>query len=176
MQALCRSIDSLNENLGRIVAWLALFMVIGQFALVLLRYVFGLNFIAAQEGMLYMHGTLFLLAAGYTLLHNGHVRVDLLYRAADARTRAQVNLLGVIFFLLPMCALIWWAAWPFVAVSWQTLEGSIESSGLPFKYLYKSVILLFTALLALQGISQAIKAVLVLKGKAIPEEDEAPSL
>ena len=73
-------IDTLNEGIGRAVSWLALLMVLVQFIVVLQRYVFGIGSIFMQESIVYMHGTLFMLVAGYTLLHNGHVRVDVFYR------------------------------------------------------------------------------------------------
>lgn len=172
MERLAHIIDSLNEGVGRAVSWLTLVMVLLQFALVLLRYVFGLSDRAWEELLLYLHGSLFLLAAAFTLKHNGHVRVDLLYRTADPQMQARINLMGTLFFLLPVCALVLWAGWPFVLTSWQSLEGSIEASGLPFTYLYKSVILVFAALLALQGAAQAIKAVMVLRGQNPTDEDD----
>lgn len=176
LAALADLIDRFNERVGIAVAWLAVGLVVLQFALVLMRYVYGKNFIFLQESLLYMHGTLFLLAAGYTLLHNGHVRVDLLYREAGERTKARVNLLGGLFLLMPVCGLLWWAAWPFVEAAWQSREGSIETSGLPIKYLYKSVILAFVALLGLQGLSQILRSVLTLRGVAHLSEEEAPVL
>lgn len=174
--ALSRILDRLSERVGGAVSWLAVGLVLLQFALVLMRYVYGLNFVFLQEGLMYMHGTLFLLAAGYTLLHNGHVRVDLLYREADERTKARVNLLGGLLLLMPVCVLLAWAAWPFVEIAWQSREGSTETSGLPFKYLYKSVILVFVALLSLQGVSQILKAALQLSGQAHLSEEKAPVL
>lgn len=173
---LSRVLDRLSERVGGAVSWLAIALVLLQFSLVLMRYVYGVNFVFLQEGLLYIHGTLFLLAAGYTLLHNGHVRVDLLYRDADERVKARVNLLGGLLLLAPVCALLWFAAWPFVEIAWQSREGSTEASGLPFKYLYKSVILVFVALLSLQGVSQILKAALQLSGRAHPVEEKAPAL
>lgn len=169
-------IDGISEALGRTIAWLALIMVVLQFMLVLLRYVFGISDRASEELLLYLHGTLFLLAAGYTLKHQGHVRVDLFYRDAPLKTQALINLIGTLVFLLPLCFLIWWAAWPLVESSWAVREGSTESSGLPFKYLYKSVILVFVGLLALQGVAQAIKAWCLLKGYGTADEPDAPAL
>ena len=176
MERLARTIDGLSEQTGRIVAWLALVLVVLQFGLVVLRYVFGINDRASEELLLYLHGTLFLLAAAFTLKHQGHVRIDLSYRDASARTQAWIDLAGTIFFLLPICALIGWAAWPFVENAWVSKEGSIETSGLPFKYIYKSVILVFVAMMALQGFAQAIKAWLVLKGRGEIDEPDAPAL
>ena len=71
LSSLVRTVDTLNERLGQAVSWLALFMVVVQFAVVLMRYVFGVGWIWVQESIIYMHAIVFLIAAGYTLLHNG---------------------------------------------------------------------------------------------------------
>lgn len=101
MTRLTGFIDGLNERLGRVVSWLALLMVMIQFIVVIQRYVFGIGSIWMQESIVYMHGMLFMLAAGYTLLHNGHVRVDVFYREATPRRKALTDLFGSLFFLLP---------------------------------------------------------------------------
>jgi TRAP-type mannitol/chloroaromatic compound transport system permease small subunit len=165
LQRLARAIDRANEALGRTIAWLALAIVLLQFAVVVLRYVFGLGSVKMQEGVVYMHATLFMVAAGYTLLHNGHVRCDIFYSAASRRTRAIIDLFGVCVFLVPMCTLIVWVAWPYVAAAWEVREGSPEGSlGIPGVYLLKSVILLFAGLLVLQGLALAIHSALLLAG------------
>ena len=108
IRAVVRSIDIFNEQLGRIVSWFALILVLMQFAVVLLRYVFGLGFIPMQESIVFMHAMLFLVAAGYTLLHDGHVRVDIFYSTATELNKARVNFFGVVVFLWPICALLTW--------------------------------------------------------------------
>jgi TRAP-type mannitol/chloroaromatic compound transport system permease small subunit len=127
--------------------------------------VFGVGSVKMQESIVYMHATVFMVAAGYTLLHNGHVRCDIFYADASLRGRALIDLIGVLIFLLPMCALIAWVAWPYVAAAWAVREGSQEGSlGIPGVYLLKSVILVFAALLALQGVSLALRSALRLAG------------
>jgi len=167
--------DRLNERLGRGVAWLALAMVLLQFVIVVMRYVFGLGSVKLQESIVYMHATVFMVGAGYTLLHNGHVRCDIFYAAATPRTKAWVDLFGVAVFLLPMCALIAWVAWPYVGAAWAVREGSPEGSlGLPAVFLLKTVILAFAGLVALQGVALAIHSALLLAGvEARAAEDEA---
>lgn len=159
-------IDRTNDIVGRWISWLTLFMVLVQFALVIMRYVFGVGSILVQESLIYAHGTLFMIAAGYTLLMDGHVRVDVFYRAAPPRRKAMVDLCGVLFLLLPVCILLWWTSFPYVIESWKVLEGSRETSGIPGVFLLKSVIPAFVVLIGLQGISLAIKALLVLTGQA----------
>ncbi len=167
-KAVVRLIDATNEHIGRAVSWLTLFMVLVQMAVVLLRYVFGVGWIALQESILYMHGTVFLVAAGYTLVHDGHVRIDIFYRSASARRKAATNLLGSVCLLLPMAAAIFWIAWPYVMQSWSVFEKSPEGSGIPAVFLLKTVILVYAALLALQGIALALRSVLTLAGVTPP--------
>ena len=100
---LVRGIERVSEATGRGVAWLALLMVLVQFVVVVMRYVFGLSVLAMQESIWYMHSIIFLVAAGYTLLHNAHVRVDVLYGQVDAKRKALIDLAGVLLILLPTC-------------------------------------------------------------------------
>ncbi|MEQ8964597.1 MAG: TRAP transporter small permease subunit [Azospirillaceae bacterium] len=168
--AVYRGIDRLNDGVGRVVSWLALFMVLVQFVLVIMRYVFGIGSVMTQESLIYAHGTLFMMAAGYTLLKGGHVRVDIFYREARPKTKAKVDLLGSVFLLLPFCYLIWYAAFPYVMASWRVLEGSKETSGLPGVFLLKSVILAFVIVLALQALATVLKSILVLADRIDPRE------
>jgi TRAP-type mannitol/chloroaromatic compound transport system permease small subunit len=164
MRVVASLIDGLNERIGRSVAWLALLIVLVQFLVVVGRYVFGVGSIWLQELITYMFGFLFMLGAAYTLRHDGHVRVDIIYREATPRTKAIVNLVGSIAFLIPICALIFWIAWPYVMQSWAILERSQESSGIPARYLQKTAILAFAVLMGLQGLSMAIHSILALRG------------
>ena len=174
-------VDGLNERLGRALAWLTLGMVVLQFAIVVMRYVFGLGSVIAQEAVVYMHATLFLGGAAYTLLHKGHVRCDIFYRDASPRTRDLIDLCGVLLFLLPLCAVTFWMSWPYVANAWAVLEGSPKGDlGIPAVFLLKTVMLFFAVLLGLQGCSVAIRACLRLarhEGLAdrdgfLPSDDE----
>lgn len=169
IRSLHRSIDTGTEWIGCGVAWLVLAMVLLQFSVVILRYVFALGFIPLQESIWYLHGIVFMLGAAYTWLHNDHVRIDIFYRDASEKYKAMVDLIGVLVFLLPVCGVIGWFSWRYVASSWQVLEGSSEISGLPFIYLLKSVILVFVFLMMLQGISTALKALLILSNQTEAE-------
>ncbi|MEQ9518043.1 MAG: TRAP transporter small permease subunit [Parvibaculum sp.] len=166
---LADGIDLISEHTGRIVAWGSMGMVLVQFAIVLMRYVFGVSNIWMQESVFYMHGFLFMLAAGYTLYQDDHVRVDIFYREASPRYKASVNLLGTVFFLWPVCALIWYAAFPYVEISWRVLEGSRETSGIPAIFLLKSAILAFAVLVSLQGLSTIIRSAHTLKTGIAPD-------
>jgi len=164
LAAVVRSIDRLNERVGRGVAWLTLAMVLITFAVVLLRYVFAIGWVWMQESYVWLHGIVFMLGAGYTLLHDGHVRVDIFYRGASARHKALVDLFGSLLLLLPVVVLIFAVSLEYVADSWSRLEESREAGGLPALFLLKSVILGFCVLLGLQGVALAGRSLLVLRG------------
>ncbi len=164
IRAISQAIDAFNNRIGTAVAWAAVAMVAIQFVVVVLRYVYGIGSILMQESVIYLHGTLFMVGAGYTLLHGGHVRIDIFYRDATPRRKAIVDLLGVLLFLIPVCALIGWASWPYVQQSWSVFEGSRETSGIQGVYLLKSVIIVFVVLMILQGISLALRSIMVLTG------------
>ena len=139
--------------LGRAVSWLALAMVLVTGAIVLLRYAFDVGWIWLQETVTWMHAAVFLLAAGYTLSKDEHVRVDVFYRQMSARRRALVDTLGVLFLLLPTCGWIVFSAWEYVASSWAVMESSLETGGMPGLYLLKTLIVLTPLLLALEGLA-----------------------
>lgn len=164
-------IDGLNRQILSLASWLCLFMVLVQFFVVVMRYVFGTGSIQFQEIILYMHGILFLVAAGGTLLADDHVRVDIIYNNLSPRKQAMIEFIGCVLFLLPFCGLILYTSWNYVGQSWQIMEGSREPGGLQGVYLLKSFIPLFAFLLGLQGISQSIKALAILNN--ISENNEA---
>ncbi len=155
-------IDRINHFVGQTVALLTVVMVINVFLVVVLRYVFSVGYIWMQESYTWMHGTVFMLSAGYTLLHNGHVRIDVFYRTASRRSQAVVDLLGSIVLMLPLLWVTWDRALPMVQRSWRIYKKSAEAGGLPGLFLLKSVILVFCVLFALQGISLALRSLLTL--------------
>lgn len=164
LKSVSQFIDRMNERIGRAVAWTALALVLVQFLVVLLRYVFSFGFIWMQESILYFHGLMFMLGAGYTLLHDGHVRVDIFYSAASANRKALVDLIGAVFFLIPLCVFTVILSWGYVLNAWNILEGSPETGGIPFFFLFKTVVWIFALLLGLQALSMAFKAILQLTG------------
>lgn len=169
MLALSRAIDRLNDRIGRLVAWCALGIVLIQFTVVAMRYVFaapglfGLSSLWWQESMVYLFAAMIMLGMGYALRHDAHVRVDVFYARLPPRGKHLVDLFGALVLLLPMCALIFWAAAPDVATSWRVREGSLETSGIPLRYLLKTTILAMASLLALQGVAQALRAAHALR-------------
>lgn len=165
LERIVTTVDAINLTIGRAVAWLTLIMALLQFVIVIMRYVFAIGFIPMQESVWYLHGILFMAAAGFTLLHDGHVRVDVLYRGAAPGKKALVDLVGAMACLLPLCVLTLWLSRGYVLNSWHILERSTETSGLPLIFLLKTVIWVFALLLGLQAISLAARAARYLKGE-----------
>ncbi|MGA7681396.1 MAG: TRAP transporter small permease subunit [Pseudolabrys sp.] len=162
MTTLADRIDRLNAAIGHGAAWLAIAVVLLQFALVVARYLFGLGSVWLSETVVYAHATLFMLAAAWTLQAGGHVRVDIFYADASARAKALVDLIGALLLLLPFMLVLLWLSVPYATRSWAILEHSQETSGLPIVFLLKTLIPLFAILMALQGIAQAIHAATAL--------------
>jgi TRAP-type mannitol/chloroaromatic compound transport system permease small subunit len=174
LQLVADRIDGVNAAVGRAATWCSIFIVLAEFAVVVLRYGLGLGSIGLQESVLYAQAALFLLGAAWTLQIGGHVRVDILYVRAQPRTRALVDLLGALVFLLPFAAVLARLSIPYVARSWSILERSREASGLPFVYLLKTLIPVFAVLIGLQGLAQAIRATLVLIAPHAPPPLSSP--
>jgi TRAP-type mannitol/chloroaromatic compound transport system permease small subunit len=164
LHRLSTALGRIAETVGNTAAWLALALVLVTFTVVVLRYLFQLGWIAMQESILYLHASLFLLGAAYTLKRDGHVRVDIFYRGFTPRRKALVDLLGSVLLLLPVCSFLLWVSWDYVAGAWALREGSPEAGGLPFVYLLKTLIPLAAALLILQGVSQALASLSTLVG------------
>jgi TRAP-type mannitol/chloroaromatic compound transport system permease small subunit len=155
-------IDRLNAGIGRVAAWSVLAMVLVQFAIVMLRYAFGFGSLWMQESLHYLLAMLVLFAAPWTLQANGHVRVDIFYADASARTKAKVDLAGSLLLLIPFMAAVIWFSWPYASRAWAIMEGSREAGGIPLVFLLKSTIPAFAALLLLQGVAQALRSALTL--------------
>ncbi len=148
---------------GKAVAWLTLAMVLLTFAIVVLRYGFNLGWIWLQESVTYMHATVFMLAAAWTLQQDEHVRVDIFYRGRSARHKAIVNMAGTIVFLIPLCVFLLLIAWEYIFSSWQLLEKSREAGGLPLVFVLKSLILLLPALLLIQAVPNLLRSVSIIR-------------
>ena len=158
-------IEKIVSASARAVMWLLLAMALIQFGIVVLRYVFGINYIFMQESITYMHGAVFLVAAGYALLTDDHVRVDIFYGSATPKRKALIDLLGTYFFLFPVCLLLLWTASPYVASSWAVGESSAEASGIAGVFILKSLIPAFAILLAMAGFNIAARAGDALRGR-----------
>jgi len=170
---LSRWIDSLNERVGKLVMWLVFVTTLIATGNALAKYLLGEGSNAWLEAQWYGFGAMFLLGAGYTLRHNGHVRIDVLYQRFSARGQAFIDLLGGILFLLPVAILLTWLSWPLFAESWRIQEMSPDAGGL-IRWPIKLILPLGFGLLLLQGISEIIKRIGVLTGNyALPTEKPA---
>ena len=131
-------------------------------AVVILRYGFEQGAIAAQESVLYLHGTLFMLGAAPTLLADKHVRVDVFYRNFSSRQQTWVNTVGHTLFTTPICLLIVFGSWGYVTESWSIMESSSEPGGIPAVFLLKTLIPAMAVMLLLQAISAIISGLMEL--------------
>jgi len=165
LASLVKVIDAFTERTGRLIAWFTFGMVLISFSIVVLRYGFNLGWIAMQESVIYLHGIVFMLGAGYTLKSGGHVRVDIFYQNFSEKRKAWVNLLGTIILLLPVCIFIFAISLDYVLQAWGIQEKSSEAGGLPTVYLLKTLILLFSVTLGLQGIAEIGRSILTIVGR-----------
>lgn len=157
MQPLINFLEAVNLYVGRTIRWCALLMVLLQFVVVVLRYVFGISFIFLNEGVLYLHATFFMLGAGYTLLVDKHVRVDIFYARLSKRGKASIDLFGHVFLLIPSMVILMLYSWSSVRSSWAILEGPISVGGIPASFLLKTLIPAFCVLLIIQCSANLLK-------------------
>jgi len=173
MQTLITALDQINLTVGKIVRWAALFMVLIQFAIVLFRYVFGFSNIAVNESLLYLHATLLMLGAGYTLLMDQHVRVDIFYAKSSPLRRSSIDIFGHSVLLIPSMAVLAYWSWPSVVNSWKILEGPISVGGIPASFYLKTLIPAFCGLLIIQSVSCLLASIL---RRREPTADQMPPL
>jgi TRAP-type mannitol/chloroaromatic compound transport system permease small subunit len=164
LRAVARAIDAVNGAVGRSMRLLTFLMVLVTTYDVVMRYLFRTSFVFVQELEWHLFAVLFLMTAGYAHLKGDHVRVDIVYARLRPRTRAVVDVVGSVVFLFPTSFLLVWTSVPFVRASLAVLEGSPDPGGLPGRYVLKMAIPLGFLLLGLQGISELIKNVDVLRG------------
>ena len=168
--ALSRAIDALNERVGRVVLWLVLVMALVSAANAVSRYLLNASSNAWLELQWYLFAAVFLLCAGYTLLHNEHIRIDVVSSRLSRRTQVWIDIFGTVFFLLPMSAFILWLSWPVFVNAWVSLEMSSNAGGL-IRWPARLLVPAGFCLLTLQGVSELIKRVAFLKG-LIPDPVE----
>ena len=171
-----RAIDALNEQVGKLTYWLILAAVLISTGNAVVRYSLNMSSNAWLEIQWYLFSFVFLFCAGYTLLHNQHVRTDILTGALSGRAKAWIDILGTVFFLLPMAIAIMWLSWPVFVDAYQSNEISTNAGGLliwPGRLMVPAGFFL----LVLQGVSEMIKRIAFLRG-LIPdpsEKDEGPT-
>jgi TRAP-type mannitol/chloroaromatic compound transport system permease small subunit len=171
-----RAIDALNEHVGKLSYWLILAAVLISTGNAIVRYSLNMSSNAWLEIQWYLFSFVFLFCAGYTLLHNQHVRIDVISGHLSARGRAWIDIFGTIFFLLPMAVAIMWLSWPVFLDAYRSNEVSTNAGGLTV-WPARLMLPVGFFLLVLQGLSELIKRIAFLRG-LIPdptEKDEGPT-
>jgi TRAP-type mannitol/chloroaromatic compound transport system permease small subunit len=168
--SVARAIDAANRCVGRTVSWLVIFAVLVSAGNAVSRYALNTSSNAWLEIQWYLFSAVFLLCAGYTLLKNAHVRIDVLSGRLTPRARAWIDIGGGVFFLLPMAIIVLYLSWPMFVQSYVTHEMSSDAGGL-VRWYVKALIPAGFALLVLQGCSEVIKRIAFLRGELeSPEE------
>lgn len=168
---LVRGISTVNRAVGEVLSWLALVCVLVCFTVVVQRYFFHTSVLWMQDLYVWASGAMFTGVAGFALLRDDHVRVDIFYRPASLRRKAMADLFGVVVFLLPFIYVVFAYGYPAIARSWSYSEASSNIGGMPGLFVLKSFILVFAALVGLQGIAMGLRAILVLadREELLPE-------
>jgi TRAP-type mannitol/chloroaromatic compound transport system permease small subunit len=165
-----RAIDALNERIGRVILWLVLAMVLVSSGNAVSRYLLNISSNAWLELQWYLFAVVFLLCAGYALLHNEHIRIDVVSSHLSRRTQMWIDVFGTIFFLFPVAGTIMWLSWPIFVNAWVSGEMSSNAGGL-IRWPARLMIPVGFFLLTLQGVSELIKRVAFLRG-LIPDPVE----
>ena len=159
----CKAIDTLTRYVGYLAAMVLAVLVMLVVYDATMRYLFQSGSVALQELEWHLFDVVILLGIAYTLQVNAHVRVDIFYDRFSAKTQAIVNLIGTLFFILPFSALIIYAGFDFVALSFSQMESSSDPGGLPYRYIVKSLMPVAFVLLSLQCLSEIVKAYRTIK-------------
>jgi TRAP-type mannitol/chloroaromatic compound transport system permease small subunit len=160
-------VDSMNERIGNAIAWLTLVLVLVVCFDVVTRYVFKFSSVGVQELEWHLFAVIFLMGAAYTLKHEKHVRVDIIFSRLTEKKQAMINLIGVGLFLIPFCLLIISSSTYFVWNSLSIGESSPDPGGLPARFILKSVLPISFVFILLQGLSLLFKSILILTDKSV---------
>jgi TRAP-type mannitol/chloroaromatic compound transport system permease small subunit len=164
LRNVCGWIDGLNTWVGRFVSWTTALVVAVVFFDVVMRYAFNISSVFTQELEWHLFAFIFLMGAGNTLLKDGHVRVDIFYQRMTPKAKAWINLLGVLFFLIPGCLMIILTSLNFVNASFSMMEGSPDPGGIPYRWVLKACIPAGFVLILIQGLSLGINSFLTIRG------------
>lgn len=173
LKSIAKFIDAINERVGRGVSWVTVLLVAVVFTDVVMRKVINTSFVFTQELEWHLFAFIFLMGAGYTLLYDGHVRVDIIYQRLSTKGQAWVNFVCCFVFLFPGCFLVIYTSLDFVANSFAVLEGSPDPGGIPLRFILKACIPAGFFLFALQGVSLMLKSLFVITGHEEAEEEKA---
>ena len=166
MQALLklsRAIDALSEGVGKATIWLVLVVTLISAANAFVRYTFNYSSNGLLEIQWYLFSAIFLLCAGYTLMRNEHVRIDVISGRFSPRTHAWIDIIGTLFFLAPMAVAVLYLSWPIFINAYLNNEYSSNAGGL-IVWPVRALVPIGFSLLILQGVSELIKRFAFLKG------------
>jgi TRAP-type mannitol/chloroaromatic compound transport system permease small subunit len=169
IRRLARRIDACQDAFGRGLSWLMLVMVLVVFFDVVGRYAIGVTTVFTQELEWYLFAITYLLGAGYVMLWDEHVRVDIVYSSLPPWKKARNDFILLFVFFFPSCLMIVYTTWPFFRNAYRVLEGSPDPGGIPARWALKGVIIVAFVILIIQGFSQAVKNYYVMRGWEEPE-------
>ncbi|HMW16759.1 MAG TPA: TRAP transporter small permease subunit [Accumulibacter sp.] len=161
---LSKWIDALTERVGKSIIWLVLLVTLIAAGNALMRYTVNYSSNAFLEIQWYLFSTIFLFGAGYTLMRNEHVRIDLIAGRLSRRAQTWIDIFGILFFLLPMAVTVMYLSWPIFVLAWQNNEQSSNAGGLPL-WPVRLVVPIGFFLLVIQAISELIKRIGFLLGR-----------
>lgn len=165
MNAIVKNLENISALIGRSVSYLLLAMTLITVSVVMMRYLFNQGSIALQESVTYLHVIVFVLAMGYTLQENAHVRVDIFYQKMSQIKKAKVNIFGSIFLLIPFCIFTLFVSIPYVRRSWEMAERSADAGGIPAVFVLKSLLIVLVIILLLQAVIEILKSLLFVLNK-----------
>lgn len=168
-----RVVEAMSERVGLAVSWLTGLLVLVVCYDVFTRYLLQNSLVAVQEMQWHLFALVFLLGAAYTLKHDRHVRVDVLYSTFSARNKALVNFVGSLLFLVPFCLIGIWGSQTFVTTSFMIGETSPDPGGLPARFILKAAIPVGFLLVLLQGVALSFKSLAIVMGWYDDEEAAA---
>ena len=173
MLAMAQAVDAFNERVGKLTHWLILVAVLISAGNAVTRYSLDMSSNAWLEVQWYLFSAVFLFCAGYTLLHNQHVRIDIVSGRFSRRVQTWIEIFGTVFFLLPMAILILWLSWPVFVDAWRSNEVSTNAGGLAV-WPARLMLPIGFLLLVLQGFSELIKRIAFLRGLIPDPADKDP--
>ena len=169
LRELAKTIDRFQDVLGRALSWLMLAMVLTVFFDVVSRYLFARTYVFTQELEWYIFAVAYLMAGGYVMLWDEHVRVDIMYSRMSPRQKAWVDFVLLFVFFFPSALLVIYTTWPFFRNAWTVYEGSPDPGGIPARWALKGVIIVAFSIMVIQGVSEAIKRFYWAMGWEQPE-------
>jgi TRAP-type mannitol/chloroaromatic compound transport system permease small subunit len=173
MRNLLKQLEIISESIGKTVSYLLLIMTLITVIVVIARYLFNFGSIAMQDAIVYLHATVVILAMGYSLQTNAHVRVDIFYQKLNEKQKAIIEIFGTLFFLLPFCVFTFLVSLPYVQRSWAMGEKSAEAGGIPAVFLLKTLLIALVIVLVFQAVIELIRNGLVLFKRNYPKEENS---